>query len=64
MATSSFDVSFCIRTKADAGVFMETLEESLLNPQLEQPRAKKHDGDLAETKKRILARYVNPDPGV
>ena len=53
--------SFCIRAKADAEVFVETSEESLPNPQLEQPRAKEHAGDLAGTKRRILARYAEPD---
>ena len=61
MATSSFDVSFRIRTKADAEVFIEALEELLSKPQVEQPRAKKHTGDLTETKRRILARYAKSD---
>ena len=64
MATSSFDVSFRIRTEADAKVFIEALEESLSNPQIEQPCAKRHEGDPVETKRRILARYAKPNPGV
>ena len=56
MATSSFDVSFRVRTQADAEVFIKALEESS-NAHDRRPKATRYKGDLSEVNRKILERY-------